>query len=113
LETSEMVAHFSVTTNVPTAEHQNTILSAMETVYRWESVGSFIPATNCDQSLEWGIPFLQSIEVKKTACKIIKQYCNVPISKLSLRNACCYSVQNVLSSCIPSKILKIKLIELQ
>jgi hypothetical protein len=61
-------------TSIPTAEHINT----MEMTYLWVTGGSLIPASNCNQSLEVGIPFLQFIKTPKSTCNknglVLKSY---------------------------------------
>jgi hypothetical protein len=40
----------------------------MEMTHLWVSDGSFIPASNCNQSLEFRIPVLQFIKTPKPTC---------------------------------------------
>jgi len=54
-------------TSIPTAE-DNLNINTMEMTYLWVSGGSFIPASNCNQSLEFRIPFPQFIKTPKPTC---------------------------------------------
>jgi hypothetical protein len=64
-------------TSTPTAEH-NLNLNTLEITYLWVLGGAFIPASNCNQSLEFGIPFLNFIKSPKPTCNknglVLKSY---------------------------------------